>query len=176
MQNGHSMVLVILQRDGAALYGLLYRLTLRHEVAEDLLQELFLKLRQVKHAPPIQNPTAYARRMALNLAFDWRRRQVPTVTLEQLGQEPEAAGESGETVAIRRERWAQILQVLGELGEASGMGEAVWWRFVEGESYETIGRLMDKTPHQVRALCHKGVEVLRAKLGDRMKESSRAGK
>ena len=50
------------------------RLTLRRDVAEDLMQELFLKLSNSNGLDRANQPAAYAYRSAINLAFDWRRK------------------------------------------------------------------------------------------------------
>ena len=68
-------LLELLDRSGAGLHALLARLTLREDVAEELMQELFIKLHGAKDQGGIECWYAYARRTAINLAFDWRRRQ-----------------------------------------------------------------------------------------------------
>jgi len=68
-------LLDLLDRSGASLYALLTRLTLRQDVAEELMQDLFLKLNAAKDQGGVDCWFAYARRTAINLAFDWRRRE-----------------------------------------------------------------------------------------------------
>ena len=63
----------ILQEHGPAAYALLVRLTLRRDVAEELLQDLFVKLGAGGNGAAL--PGAYVRRAAVNLAMDWRRRR-----------------------------------------------------------------------------------------------------
>lgn len=57
------------------LHALLARLTLREDVAEDLLQELAMKLASSIGFSQAHQPVAYAKRAAVNLAIDWRRRR-----------------------------------------------------------------------------------------------------
>jgi len=45
------------------------------ETANDLLQDMFLRLLNVKSTEPIQNPRAFLYRIAANLATDYLRRQ-----------------------------------------------------------------------------------------------------
>jgi len=73
-------LLDLLDKSGADLYALLTRLTLREDVAEELMQELFIKLNNSRGAGNAVNLNAYARKSAINLAFDWRRSQKRTVT------------------------------------------------------------------------------------------------
>ena len=75
MSDRQTELLELLDRSGAGLYALLTRLTLREDVAEELMQDLFLKLNGAKNQGGIDCWYAYARRTAINLAFDWRRRQ-----------------------------------------------------------------------------------------------------
>jgi len=148
---------------GPGLHRLLARLTLREDVAEDLLQELFLKLRDSAGFRRADHPAAYARRAAVHLAFDWHRRndrRPPQAPLpEELpGQEP-----SGLDALVRREELGGVVRCLGELPEASR--DCLVLHYLEQEPYEEIARALGKTPHQVRALCHKGIARLRLLLG-----------
>ena len=68
-------LLELLETSGARLHALLARLTLREDVAEELMQDLFIKLHGARDQGGIECWYAYARRTAINLAFDWRRRQ-----------------------------------------------------------------------------------------------------
>jgi RNA polymerase sigma factor (sigma-70 family) len=68
-----AKMLAVLEDHGTSLYGLLVRLTLREDVAEDLMQELFVKLSLSTGFARASDPAAYAQRSAMNLAFNWRR-------------------------------------------------------------------------------------------------------
>ena len=75
MQPSVDTLLKLLDRQGPSLHAMLTRLTFREDVAEDLMQELFLKLAGSKGLDKVGNLAAYARTTAINLAFDWRRRE-----------------------------------------------------------------------------------------------------
>ena len=60
----------LLDERGEALYALLLRATLREDVAEDLLQDLFLRLEGSTGFAGADNTYAYARTAAVRLAFD----------------------------------------------------------------------------------------------------------
>jgi len=64
-------LLAMLDRSGPHLHVLLTRLTLREDVAEELMQELFLKLSRSDGFRRAHDPVAYACRAATHLAFDW---------------------------------------------------------------------------------------------------------
>ena len=76
MRDRHKELLELLDRSGAKLHALLARITLREEVAEELMQDLFIKLSKISESYEIANWDAYARRAAIHLAFDWRRRRI----------------------------------------------------------------------------------------------------
>jgi len=63
----------VLQEHGHAVHALLLRLTLRRDVADDLLHDLFIKL--AGRIARTKDPAAYMCRAAINLAMDWRRTQ-----------------------------------------------------------------------------------------------------
>jgi RNA polymerase sigma-70 factor (ECF subfamily) len=157
-------LLELLDRSGAHLHVLLTRLTLREDVAEELMQELFLKLYGAKDRGGIDCWHAYARRTAINLAFDWRRRQRirRTGSLDDMAERAsETAGPLGRLIAS--EELEQVLAAVDRLAGASR--EAFVLRYIEQDSYEEIAEQLGKTVHQTRALCFKAMGALRSMLG-----------
>jgi len=158
-----KQLLELLDRSGAKLHALLTRLTLREDVAEELMQELFVKLSDVATSKKISNWDAYAYRAAVNLAFDWRRRNKQiSVPLEAVNEPvsddcPPLAG------LIRNEAVQEVLSAISRLNNTAR--EAFVMRYIQQESYEFIAEQLDKTPHQVRALCSKVMNYLRDVLG-----------
>jgi RNA polymerase sigma factor (sigma-70 family) len=149
----------ILQKHGPAVHALLLRLTLRHDVAEDLLHDLFVKV--VSRIAHVEDPAAYMARAAINLAMDWRRtrtRQPPTTF--SFGQQP-TPGASLE----QAEEIDQILDASQNLSELEG--QVFVLRFIQQESHERIGQILQKTPHQSRGLCNAVVKHIRKELGER---------
>ena len=71
MITGGERVISLLNSHGERLYRLLVRMTLCEEVAEDLLQDLAVKLSAADGFVVADQPYAYARRAAVNLAFSW---------------------------------------------------------------------------------------------------------
>jgi hypothetical protein len=74
-------ILQLLDVSGARLHRFLARLTLREDVVGDLLQELFIRLCNSKAFDKAEDPFAYAYRVAMNLAFEWRRGRKTTCQL-----------------------------------------------------------------------------------------------
>jgi RNA polymerase sigma-70 factor (ECF subfamily) len=165
-------VLALLAEHGERLHALLTRLTLRSDVAEDLMQDLFCKLVENDRFHSASNKAAYATRMAMNLAFDYRRQQrrallddVDTNTLAGTASKPLLNLE-------RREELDALLDAVGRLPE--GYRDVVVLRYLEQQDFETIGRQLDKSAHHARALCHKAISKLRSLLDVERVEGSDA--
>lgn len=163
MENRQRQLLELLDTSGAALYALLTRLTLREDVAEELMQDLFIKLSNTRGLGKIRNWGAYAHRAAINLAFDWKRRQKRAVlSLEHVGA-PASGDSSPLGELIHAEEMQETLDAIGQLRKAPR--QALVMRYIQQESYECIAEQLGKTPHQVRALCSKALDNLRRVLG-----------
>jgi RNA polymerase sigma factor (sigma-70 family) len=157
-------LLGLLETSGARLYALLTRLTLREDVAEELLQELFLKLHSAQDQGGIDCWYAYARRTAINLAFDWRRRQKIRWTCPLDGVSERASEDRAPlSRLIESEELEQILAAIDRLHGTSR--EVFVMRHIEQNSYEEIAGQLGKTVHQVRALCFRAMSTLRSVLG-----------
>jgi RNA polymerase sigma-70 factor (ECF subfamily) len=157
-------LLALLDESGASLHALLTRLTLREDVAEELLQELFLKLHGAQHQGGIDCWYAYARRTAINLAFDWRRRQKIRRTWPLDGALERASDDRAPlSRLIESEELEQVLAAIDRLGGTSR--EVFVMRYIEQNSYDEIAGHLGKNVHQVRALCFRAMSTLRSVLG-----------
>jgi RNA polymerase sigma factor (sigma-70 family) len=159
VNTSRDRLLDILNKHGAELYALLTRLTMRADVADDLLQELFLKLRAAKGFAAAANQKGYALRSAIHLAFDWRKAQRP---VEQLRTEPASASRSPLDHLIDADELEQVLDAMQHLSELSR--QALVLRYLQHHEYGDIAAQLGKSEHQVRGLCHKGITVLRSML------------
>jgi len=168
----HEELLEFLDKSGAELYALLTRLTLREDVAEELMQELFIKLsRSSGPNNEIGNWDAYARRAAINLAFDWRRGR-RHAALQQLDEVPDPVSNEHSPLGrlIRSEELQETLDAIGRLKRASR--EALIRRYIQQESYDHIAEQMGKTSHQVRAMCSRAVNHLRRTVGPNHRQAT----
>jgi RNA polymerase sigma-70 factor (ECF subfamily) len=163
LRSRQKELLELLDKSGADLYALLTRLTLREDVAEELMQELFIKLNNSRGIGKVANWDAYARRTAINLAFDWRRGQKRNVLT--MGQVAEPASKDGSPLGklIHSEELAETLNAIGRLKRSSR--EVLVMRYLQQESYDNIAEQLGKTSHQVRALCSRAIRQLRNVLG-----------
>jgi RNA polymerase sigma factor (sigma-70 family) len=159
----------LLDKSGASLYALLTRLTLREDVAEELMQELFIKLSNNKGLHKIQSLYAYAQRAAVNLAFDWRRRQKRACL--SLDDVPQLSSNDKSPLInlINSEESQEILDAISRLNKTSR--QAIVMHYIQQQPYEDIAEQMGKTTHQVRALCYKAINRLRDLIGSERKET-----
>jgi len=170
LQDRQNELLELLDKSGANLYALLTRLTLREDIAEELMQELFIKLSNSSRFDKAGNRQAYARRAAINLAFDWRRsRKRNPLRLDQV-REPASNDSSPLGKLVQAEELDEILNAIGRL---KGIyREAFVMRYIQEESYDYIAEQLGKTSHHVRALCSRASNRLRNVLGSNQHKSS----
>ena len=170
MRSDPNGLLSFLEMHGAALHALFTRLVLRADVAEDLLQELFLKLERADGFAHAANRRAYAFRTAIHLAFDWRRRQRP---MEPLAQEPALAVAPPLDRLIDAEELDQVLEAMTQLSDLGR--QVVVLHYLQQQDYAAIAAQFGKTEHQVRGLCSKALAQLRAILRPAASEPDKRG-
>ena len=164
-------IVEFLDEHGRVLFGLLYRVTLREDVAEDLMQDLFLKLDASENFPTAKCPLAYARRVALHLAFDWRRKHSQASMARIADLQAVDHRSSPLDGLIAAEQLQAVLNAMTGLSDRNC--ELLTLHYIEQQSYEAIAREYGKTPHQIRALCHKALAQLRALLSETGQEAKR---
>jgi RNA polymerase sigma factor (sigma-70 family) len=151
----------LLDSSGPRLLGLLLRVTLRQHVAEDLLQDLFVRLAGSDAFFSSANPHAYAYTTAIRLAFDWRRSRARH-RLDSLQDEPADKQMSPLHRLLHDERMATVLDAMSLLTESDR--EILVLRHLQQESYEAIAQKWSTTSHRARAICHKAMTRLRKHL------------
>jgi RNA polymerase sigma factor (sigma-70 family) len=158
-------ILQLLDKSGPSLHRLLGRLTRRQDVVGDLLQELFLKLWNSKTFDKARDPTAYAYRAAINLAFEWRRQQ--QTAFQPLEQNCRATNDSSVLEKmIQTEELEQVLDATSRLNDLAR--DVVVMRYIEQHSYEKIAEWLGKKPQHIRSVCAKAMAQLREFLKEKM--------
>ena len=160
MDDRSKILLEMLDAEGGRLLALLQRLTLRREAAEDLLQELVLRLLASKGFAAADNKAAYARRSAINLAFSWRRghgRRMLALDIEPPDDSP-----SPHQQVARAQEFEDILAASEKLPDLHRTVFVL--HYVEQESYESIALQLGKNPHQVRGLAFRAIQEIRSRL------------
>ncbi len=170
MPDPHIELLELLDKSGAALFTLLTRLTLREDVAEELMQELFLKLSNSRGFEKSNCRQAYARKAAINLAFDWRRKFRQKVGSQDFNYEVVSYDGSPVSKIIKTEELEEMLNAMEKLNENER--QTIVMRYIQQQSYEDISEQTGKTTHQVRALCSKALTRLRRIMGTNHKQVS----
>jgi RNA polymerase sigma factor (sigma-70 family) len=160
-----NSVLQVLESRGAGLHGMVLRVTLRTEVAEELMQELFVKLSLSSGFAKADDPGAYARRVAINLAMDWRRARMKKRRVGGLDVEPVGKVRGPAELVEESDEVERVLDAAMALSELAR--EAFVLHYIEQETYERVGELLGKTAHQARGICHAAVVQVREKLGGR---------
>ena len=151
-------ILQLLDTSGPHLHRLLARLFRREDVVGDLLQELFIRLWNSRAFDNARDPSAYAHRAAINLAFEWRRRQrISCQPLEQNCQTTEELSALGKI--IQDEELQQVLDATSRLSALAR--EVVVMRYIEQDSYENIAQRLGKKPQHIRSVCAKAMAQLR---------------
>ncbi len=164
MGSRREELLELLDKSGAELYTLLTRLTLREDVAEELMQDLFIKLSHSRGPNKVTNWDAYARKAAINLAFDWRRGR-RRAALQRLEHVPEPVSNDDSPLGrlIYSEDLQETLDAIDRLKRVSR--QVLVMRYIQEKSYDDIARQLGKSSHQVRALCSRAMSRLRDIVG-----------
>ena len=157
-------ILQLLDTSGSSLHRLLGRLTQRQDAVGDLLQELFLRLWNSKAFDNARDPTAYAYRAAINLAFEWRRQQ--QMECQSLEQDCRSMNNSSALEKmIQDEELQRVLDATSRLNDLAR--DVVVMRYIEQDSYEKIAEWLGKKPQHVRSVCAKAMAQLREFLKDK---------
>jgi RNA polymerase sigma-70 factor (ECF subfamily) len=157
------------------LVGLLTHLVGERDAAEDLAQEVFLRVyRARKGYQPTAKFATWLFRIAQNLASNSRRgrrrrREVPFAGTREVSDSrpqeallPEKSAFLPNRQIAKRELQDVVREALEELGERQKL--AVLLHKFEGMSYADIAETMELTPQAVKSLLSRARENLRAKL------------
>ena len=161
-------VLELLDTHGVSLHRQLWRLTAREQVAEDLLQDLVIRLSTSSGFAEAEHPVAYARRAATNLALDWRRarkrrpRLSPATEAQTLFVCPLAGPVEA---AARAESRSALFDAFSKVTEVDRL--VLTQRFFYDLSFPEVGANLTppKTAQQARALTLKALHHIRKRLG-----------
>ena len=141
------------------IYLYLFSLCRDSNVAEDLMQETFLKA-LLSLPDDHTNMRAWLYMVARNLYFNYRRREKQNIPLESL-QDTFADGQDTELLnrLLIDERAQLLYQALQHLGEQKR--EILTLQYYGGLSQKQIATLLKITPENVRVLAHRGTRDLK---------------
>ncbi|WNR45498.1 RNA polymerase sigma factor [Paenibacillus roseipurpureus] len=120
IRQGHTEAYrVVVERHKTYIYTLVYRMVGHKETAEDLTQEVFVKLfRSLSHFRGDAKLTTWLYRMTTNLVTDYRRaqrRRPYEALLDKMKSWFTDTRDEPEQVAIRRDEQAHMQELLSEL-------------------------------------------------------------
>jgi RNA polymerase sigma factor (sigma-70 family) len=108
------------------------------------------------------HPEQYLFRAAINLAFDWRKRDRRWAASVPLTGQESSSQLSPVEQTIHNEDLERIMSAVERLPVTDR--ELVVMRFLHGSPYEELAVQLGSTPHRVRALCSKALARLRHQL------------
>ncbi len=164
----------IIERYGERIYNLAFRFTGNQAEAEDLTQDIFLKLyRNLDRYRGDVPLMAWALRLSRNLCIDHyrhhrARRQAETVSDEVLEHLP--SGDDLERRSQKRERRRLVRQALAEMSES--LASVVMLRDLQGLSYDEIATFFEVPVGTVKSRLNRARRELVRRVRDRLEISS----
>lgn len=141
------------------LYLYLYSLCKNHELAEDLLQETFLKA-LLSLPDGHTNMRAWLYMVARNLYFNYSKKEKKKVPMEEAAELPDEKAENMLEHLIVEERSRLLYRALQHLDGAKR--EVLALQYFAGLSQKDIAAVLHLTPENVRVLACRGKRELKA--------------
>ncbi len=136
----------------------------RHVDIDDLVQEVYLRLRKVPDPESVENPQAYIYRVALNVAEEWKQRAIHRLT-HSSDPLPTLKGDYEPEEDIRmHEREAIVRKKLAGIPVSSRTAMVLHVR--DGKTYEEIAAHMSVTRRAVKRFMSNGYAALREELAE----------
>lgn len=152
----------------AALRASLYKRLGDEDDVLDVLQEVFLRVSELRTGAGVSDPARYLHRMAMNMATDRLRQKTRQARLFRssgdIGAEvgDARAGPDPERIARDRQRLRRMQAVLDRLPE--NCRQAFLMSRCDGLSYDEIGRRMGVSRNMVKKHLVKALALLRTEM------------
>lgn len=157
----HEVLRQIYRKYQKELYLYLYSLCKNHDLAEDLLQETFLKA-LLALPDGHTNMRAWLYMVARNLFFNYRKKEKNLVGMEEINKTiNKSKGEIIEQL-LEEERSRMLYQALQYLD--STKREVLLLQYFSGMSQKDIAAILHLTPENVRVLAYRGKRELKSYL------------
>ena len=146
------------------MYRLALRITLSSQEAEDVVQDVIIKLwKSSDRLGEIDNLEAYTLRMTRNLALDRQRMKInQSESLDATTDDTATAQPDVYTNIERQERIESIRTMMNSLPEKQRI--AMQLRDFEGKSYKEIADIMEITEDQVKVNIFRARQTVKSKL------------
>lgn len=160
--NDQAALKVIFKEHYPTVYRAIYRIVSDRSIAEDLAQDVFMRLWEKRHKIEIQGLLGpYVRRMAVNEALGYIRKH-KKYTIEEVAEHHSASVISGEEVYMDNELQLEVNKAIDTLPPKC---KTVFMlsRFEE-LSYKEISQKLDISPKTVENQISKALKILRTAL------------
>lgn len=147
--------------NASALYRLALRITQNSQEAEDVVQDVVIKLWQMREKlDEVENREAFALRMTRNLSLDRQRMKVnQSVDIDGMDF---ASAASVEKSIEQEERIESIRTVMQQMPEK--LRTAMQLRDFEGHSYKEISDIMQISEDQVKVCIFRARQFVKVKI------------
>jgi len=144
------------RREGQALFGFVRRLGLSDSEAQDVVQEVFLRLwRQLGTGRPMVNPKGWAYRTGYRLAMDQHRlRRRAGALVTRLGGGDGGVRDEDDRIAV----WTEIDRL------PARQREVLYLRYRSDLTFEVIGEVLGITPSAARSHATQAMSTLRQRF------------
>lgn len=159
LQGSSTAISQLWMRYDSLVYGLAHSMVRRRDVAEDIRQEVFLKI--YAKLPQLHDHTKFAgwlKSITYNLCKGWLRRQRPIVPLESIA-DMEHPTASVEADVERRELRTLLRQMIDKLPEE--YRTVIELHYFEGQRVAQIADFLQLPESTVKWRIHKARETLR---------------
>ncbi|BDS10348.1 RNA polymerase sigma factor [Aureispira anguillae] len=157
-----TVLKVIFQKHYPVVYRAIYRIVSDQGIAEDLAQDVFMRLWEKRHEISVDGPLgAYVRRMAVNEALGYIRKH-KKYTIEEVSDQHRLATISSEDLYMDNELQLEIYKVIDTLPPKCKM-VFMLSRFEE-LSYKEISQKLEISPKTVENQISKALKILRVHL------------
>ncbi len=155
----------LLESSGFRLRNLLFKMTLCENTADDLMQELFLKLAGSHGFGHCRNGFAYAWRTAVNLALDYHRKKRISKPLDERDTTSTVASDPVDKLADDE----HIQIILNEISQMKPPGrEILIMRHLGQQSFSEIADILEKKENHIRSIASKSLAKLRSRLNGQL--------
>lgn len=159
-----TALIEMFESEGRALVRLARIFTDDTNAAEDLVQEAFIRLyRSMGAINDRRKSAAYLRSIVLNLCRDHNRRGLMSLRHLQTSIEVVFVDRPDELL-VRTEQQAEVMDAL--LGLSVRQRECLVLRYYSDMSESEIAATLGISPNSVKTHCRRGMESLRASLGE----------
>ena len=162
---------------GQKVYSVAYHFTLKREDAEELSQEIFLKIFENLHRYDGSFPlAAWVLSVARNLCIDRYRRRKRERSFRFVSDDAVApmlqSGDDPAAEALKKERTKLLFWALAEIPE--DLAEILILRDLEGLAYEEIGKALDLPDGTVKSRLFRARAEVARKVRERHESSGPA--